>query len=399
MRVLVINTGSSSIKYQLIQMPEGERVCVGLIERIGEENGRISHTNSLSGHTHVEEHPIENHEEGMRKVADLLTHANYGVIDHVEDIRLVGHRVVLGGEKFSSTSVITDEVKQAIDELSIIAPLHNPPNLAGIKVAEQVFPHATQVGVFDTSFHHSIPEYAYRYALPERFYKEHGIRAYGYHGTSHQYVSHKAADFLGLPEDEFNGITIHLGNGASITAIKNGKSIDTSLGMTPISGLIMGTRIGDIDPGILIYLNESLGYSVKEIKTVFNKDSGLKGFTGHNDMRLIEEAYANGDSRAKLALNAYVYRIKKYIGSYLAILGSIDAIVFTAGIGENSTLVREKVTQGLNHFGIEIDPEQNHKRSKKSRDISSAKAAIKTLVIPTNEELEIARQAYRIISD
>lgn len=396
MKVLVINTGSSSIKFQLINMPEGLVICAGLVERIGEEAGRLTYQNFEKEKEERWEIIISDHEAGMQKVAAVLTDKNYGAIDDVKEIKLVGHRVVLGGEKFSTTSIITEEVKTAIDELSIIAPLHNPPNLTGIHVAEQIFQNATQVGVFDTSFHHSLPDYAYRYALPERFYKDHGIRAYGFHGTSHQFVSKAAADFLGIPQNSINVITIHLGNGASITAVKEGKSVDTSLGMTPISGLIMGTRIGDIDPGILLYLNESLGIKMSEIKKILNKDSGLKGFTGHNDLRLISEAYNHQDPRAKLALEAYSYRIKKYIGAYLAVIGKTDAIVFTAGVGENSALIRSMVTKGLRHLGIEIDEQKNARPSKKMRDISAPEAAVKTLIIPTNEELEIARQSYEV---
>lgn len=396
MDTLVINTGSSSIKYQFINMPAGKVLCTGLVERIGEESGKITHRKHNNGESTevVFEEQIPDHEFGMKRVAGLLTDTVLGVIRNTSDVKLVGHRVVLGGEKFSTTSIITADVKKAIDELSIIAPLHNPPNLTGIQVAEQIFPEAVQVGVFDTSFHHTIPNYAYRYAIPEYFYTKLGIRAYGFHGTSHQYVANRAAKMLNKPIEEINLITIHLGNGASIAAIKNGKSIDTSLGMTPISGLVMGTRVGDIDPGVLVYMGESLGLNIKEIKRILNKESGLKGLTGKNDMRIIEEEYENDDPQAVLALNISAYRIKKYIGAYIAVTGNIDAIVFTAGIGENSNIIRKLATDGLSHLGIEIDENLNHSKSKIERDISSPTAKIRTLVIPTNEEFEIARQAY-----
>jgi acetate kinase len=401
MDTLVINTGSSSIKYQLINMPEGKVLCTGLVERIGEESGKITHQKHNNGESSkvVFEEQIPDHEFGMKRVASLLTDDNLGVIQNTSDVKLVGHRVVLGGEKFSTTSIITPDVKKAIDELSIIAPLHNPPNLTGIHVAEQIFPKAIQVGVFDTSFHHTIPNYAFRYAIPEYFYTEHGIRAYGFHGTSHQYVANRAAKMLNKSIEDVNLITIHLGNGASITAIKNGKSIDTSLGMTPISGLVMGTRVGEIDPGIIIYMGESLGLSIEEIKRILNKESGLKGLTGKNDMRVIESEYEKNDSRAVLALNISAYRIKKYIGAYIAVTGDVDAIVFTAGIGENSSILRKLVTDGLSHLGIAIDDKLNNSISKSERDISSRSAKIKTLIIPTNEEFEIARQAYVVFHE
>jgi len=401
MDTLVINTGSSSIKYQFINMPSGKVLCSGLVERISEETGTITHRKHSNGDRSevVFEEQIPNHEVGMKRVATLLTSNEYGVISDTSDVKLVGHRVVLGGEKFRKTAIITPEAKESIDKLSIIAPLHNPPNLTGIHVAEQIFPGAVQVGVFDTSFHHTIPDYAFRYAIPEYFYTEHGIRAYGYHGTSHQYVTNRAAKMLNKPVEDVNLITIHLGNGASIAAIKNGKSIDTSLGMTPISGLVMGTRVGDIDPGVLIYMEESLGLSTREIKKILNKESGLRGLTGKNDMRFIEKEYAKSNPHAVLALNVSAYRIKKYIGAYIAVIGKVDAIIFTAGIGENSILMRKLVTEGLSHLGIDIDTGLNTEKSKDERDISLGDAKIKTFVIPTNEEFEIARQAYVVYKE
>ena len=398
MNTLVINTGSSSIKYQFINMPSGEVLSSGLVERIGEETGIITHRKFTNGTKSevVFNEEISSHEIGMKRVASLLSDAKYGVISNPSDVKLVGHRIVLGGERFSKTSVITEEVKKVIEELSSIAPLHNPPNLIGIHVAEQIFTEATQIGVFDTSFHSTLPEYAFRYALPEYLYTKHGIRVYGFHGTSHQYVTERAALMLGKELDKVNLITIHLGNGASITAVKNGKSIDTSLGMTPTSGLVMGTRVGDIDPGVILYMEDSLGIEIAEVKRIINKESGLKGLTGNNDLRLIEEQFEKGDEKAALALKIYAYRIKKYIGSYLAIIGRVDAIVFTAGVGENSSTIRRMATEGLSHLGIEINKEFNLSKSKSERDISSEEAKIKTLVIPTNEELEIAKQAFGV---
>jgi acetate kinase len=398
MNTLVINTGSSSIKYQFIDMPSGKVLCTGLVERIGEEIGTITHRKFVDGeHSDVTfKEKIPTHEVGMKSVASLLTDSNYGLITNASDVKLVGHRIVLGGEKFSKTSIITSEVKNTIEKLSALAPLHNPPNLVGIQVSEQIFKNALQVAVFDTSFHHTLPDYAFRYALPNYFYTEHGIRVYGFHGTSHQYVARRAAKMLNKQMDAVNLITIHLGNGASITAVKNGKSIDTSLGMTPTPGLVMGTRIGDIDPGVLIYMEESLGIDIKEVKRIINKESGLKGLTGFNDVRLIQEQYLKGDQKAELALHIYAYRIKKYIGSYIAIIGNVDAIVFTAGVGENSDIIRKMATDNLSHLGIQLHEELNTSKSKIERDISSETAKIKTFVIPTNEEFEIAREAFAI---
>ena len=401
MKTLVINTGSSSIKYQLLTMPEGLVLCSGLVERIGEKLGRIIHK---CGHGDAKkeitiDQKISTHQEGLNLVADLLSHSEYGVITDVNELALVGHRIVHGGDRFHCVTRITDSVKEAIEDLSNLAPLHNPANLTGINTAELVFPNSIQVGVFDTAFHQSIPDVAFRYALPEKFYKEDGIRLYGFHGTSHRYVSRRAAVFLGQKPEETSLITLHLGNGASMAAIKNGKSIDTSLGMSTISGLVMGTRIGDIDPGVLIYMQEVLGYDWKDVKRILNKESGLLGLSGDNDLRNISDRYQQGDEQAILALSIYVYRIKKYIGAYIAAIGKIDAIVFTAGVGENSSLIRELVCKDLAHMGISIDEETNNTRNNTERNLSDTNASIKTLVIPTNEEFEIARQAYALIKE
>ncbi len=397
MKVLVINTGSSSIKYQLFDMPKGTVMCAGLLERVGEKAGKLSHKkypNSTEEKEHIENNTIENHSIGMSRIAELLIDKDYGVIKNASEVNLVGHRVVHGGEEFSSTIEITNAVKNKIKELSPLAPLHNPANLIGVKVAEQIFTNAKQVGVFDTAFHQSIPEHAYRYAIPNSLYNEHDIRVYGFHGTSHRYITKKAASLLKKPLAKINLITIHLGNGASMAAIKNGKSIDTTLGLTPLPGLVMGTRSGDIDPGVIFYLNETLGYSLKDIKTLLNKESGLKGLAGDNDMREISERAKKGDKDAKLALEVYTYRIKKYIGAYIAAIGTkLDAIIFTAGVGENSSLVRAMSVANLEHLGIELNIELNNKKGEE-RKISSTNSLIDIWVIPTNEELEIARQAF-----
>jgi len=379
MKVLVINTGSSSIKYQLFNMPEGAVMCSGLVEKVGEKEGKLTHLKypDASGEKkHIENNAIENHSVGMQRVAELLVDDTNGVIDSASEVDLVGHRVVHGGEEFSSTIEITEAVKNKIKEL--------------------IFTSAKQVGVFDTAFHQSIPEYAYRYAIPSELYYEHGVRVYGFHGTSHRYITKRAASLLKKPLNEVNLVTIHLGNGASMAAVKNGKSIDTTLGLTPLPGLVMGTRSGDIDPGVIFYLNETLGYELKDIKNLLNKESGLKGLAGDNDMRGVSERAENGDKAALLALEVYTYRIKKYIGSYMAAIGTkLDAIVFTAGVGENSSLVRSMSVANLAHLGIELDLSLNKKRSGE-RKISTNESRIDIWVIPTNEELEIARQAYEI---
>jgi acetate kinase len=398
MKTLVINTGSSSIKYQFFLMPEGEVLCSGLIEKIGEDDGHIRHQR-LGGSSveFNEEAPILNHQAGMEKLARLLTNDQYGVITDAGEVELVGHRVVHGGETFSKTTVITSAVKKTLDKLSDLAPLHNPPNLVGIRMAEKVFKNATQVAVFDTAFHQSIPEYAYRYALPKKLYTEHGIRVYGFHGTSHKYVAEQAARMLGKPLAKANLISIHLGNGASMTAIKDGQSIDTTLGMTPLPGLVMGTRSGDLDPAVIFYLYEKVGLPIGEIKKILNTESGMKGLTGHNDLRQITEDAEKGDKEALLALGIYTYRIKKYIGAYLAIIGKVDTLIFTAGVGENSAKVREMSVAELQHLGISLDKNKNLKGSG-ARDIATSKSAVRIFVIPTDEEFEIAKQAYGLVS-
>lgn len=399
MKVLVINTGSSSIKYQLIHMPDGRVLSGGLVERIGEATGMIHHkvnpdTAQEKSLDEAEQNP--NHAVAMQRVANLLISEQWGVLHSAQEVNIVGHRVVHGGEAFASTTVITQAVKDKIKEISPLAPLHNPANLTGIEVAETLFADATQVAVFDTAFHQTIPPEAYRYAIPNELYDKHGVRVYGFHGTSHRYIANRLASILGKPLDQLNAITIHLGNGASMAAIKNGISIDTTLGLTPLPGLVMGTRSGDIDPGVIFYLAETLGYSLTEIKSLLNKQSGLKGLANNNDMREVSERAEVGDREAVIALEVYTYRIKKYIGAYFGILTTKpDAIVFTAGVGENSAVVRKMSVEGLQHLGVTLDEELNEKRS--GERLISSKNSIPVWVIPTNEELEIAKQSFELV--
>lgn len=397
MNILVVNAGSSSIKYQLIDMKTELPLSSGIVERIGLKEGVIKHKTFVHGEEKKikEKFHIANHSVGLKRVAELLTDKEIGVISNPSEIQAVGHRLVHGGEAFTKTVVITDEVKAKVKELFPLAPLHNPANLTGVEVAEKVFPNAVQIGVFDTAFHQTMPEVAYRYAIPKKMYTEMGIRKYGFHGTSHKYVSEKAIEYLGKKDAKV--ITIHLGNGASMAAVNGGKCIDTSMGIGPLNGLIMGTRCGNIDPSIIFYLVEKKGYSVEAVSKILNKESGMQGLTGDTDMREIEERYQNGDEEAVLAYHMYAYRIKQYIGNYTASMNGLDAIVFTAGIGENDTIVRKLVCTDMEYFGIEIDEVKNNIRSSEIREISKEGAATKVLVIPTNEELEIARQSFELV--
>jgi acetate kinase len=392
-KILVINSGSSSIKYQLLSLPENKLLCKGLVERIGIENAQIHYKSEI--YTIDETVEIPNHQIGLEKIAELLLDTEKGVINSADEIAAVGHRVVHGGSVFTNTTLISQEVKDTIKSLSSLAPLHNPPNLMGIEVAEKVFPKAKQVAVFDTAFHQSIPEVAHRYAIPNTFYTKEHIRVYGFHGTSHQYVSKKAIKHLNKKDTKI--ISIHLGNGCSITAIKDGKSVDHSLGFGPMNGLIMGTRSGDIDQSVVLYLIDKLGYTAAEVTNLLQKKSGMLGLTGMSDLRDIEEAAENGDKAALLALEMNAYRIKKFIGSYATVMNGLDALVFTAGIGENSDVIRTMVCSDMDYFGIQLDEEKNKVRSKEIRAIQSNSSKVQILVIPTNEELEIAEQTYRLI--
>ena len=376
-------------------MPKEAILCSGLIERIGFNDAKFKFKTKTDSIEIIR--AIPNHKIGLELLAKQLLDKDTGIIKSSDEIDIVGHRVVHGGKYFSQTTEITEDVKDKINKLSTLAPLHNPPNLEGIEVAEAIFSKAKQVAVFDTAFHQSIPEYVYKYALPNEFLEKHHIRLYGFHGTSHKYVSEKAIEFLGKKKSKI--ITIHLGNGCSMTAIKNGKSIDHSLGFSPVSGLIMGTRSGDIDPAIIFYLADKLNFSLDEINTLLQKKSGMLGLTGFSDLRDIEAEALKGNKACKLALEMNVYRIKKYIGSYAAILNGLDAIVFTAGIGENSKLIRELICTDLNFLGIDLDSEKNNDASKVIRAINKDDSKVTILVVPTNEELEIAKQAVQLFKN
>ena len=394
MKILIINSGSSSIKYQLLSLPENKLLCKGLVERIGLPDGQLHYTTDTENIDKVMD--IPNHQVGLEAVAQLLMDAKVGVITKAEEIEAVGHRVVHGGSAFTKTVLIDGKVKEVIKSLFSLAPLHNPANLMGIEVAEKVFANAAQVAVFDTAFHQTMPPVSHRYAIPNELYDKENIRVYGFHGTSHQYVSEQAITHLGKKDSKI--ITVHLGNGCSITAVKDGKSIDHSLGFGPMNGLIMGTRSGDIDQSVVLYLIEKLGYTPDKVATLLQKQSGMLGLTGMSDLRDIENAAEKGDAMAQLALEMNVYRIKKYIGSYVAAMNGLDALVFTAGIGENSDLIRKMVCADMDYLGITMDTELNKGRKKAFTEVQDTASRVKIYVIPTNEELEIARQTYDLVN-
>ena len=395
MQVLVLNSGSSSLKFQLFSMPEKAVLCSGLIERIGFDDAIFKFKTDKNTIEVVQ--AIPNHKLGLELLSKQLLDKDTGIIKTADAIDIVGHRVVHGGKHFSNTTEITKAVKDKIRALSSLAPLHNPANLEGIEVAESIFPNARQVAVFDTAFHQSIPEYAYKYAIPNEYLEQHNIRLYGFHGTSHKFVSEKAIEFLGKEHSKI--ITIHLGNGCSMTAVKDGKSIDHSLGFSPVNGLIMGTRSGDIDQSIIFYLAEKFNYSPKEINTILQKKSGMLGLTGYSDLREIQAEAEKGNKDCQLALQMNAYRIKKYIGSYTAIMNGLDAIVFTAGIGENSPEMRRRICEDLDYLGITLDLNKNSVRPDKLTVINKDTSKVKILVIPTNEELEIAKQAVALFKN
>jgi acetate kinase len=401
MKILVINTGSSSIKYQLFDMDDEAVLATGMLERIGEESGKLTHV-TLSGEgtrtKKVMEGHYPDHGQGLETITALLTDPECGVIRDKSDIFAVGHRVVHGGETFQAPGIIDDAVILEIQKNTPLAPLHNPPNLTGIRTARSIFPECPQVAVFDTAFHQTLPKKAYIYALPYDLYERHRVRRYGFHGTSHAYVAEKAAEYLNRPPGQFNLITLHLGNGASMAAIQNGQCVDTSMGLTPLEGLVMGTRSGDMDPAIPFFLANHLNLSLNDIDGILNKESGLKGICGANDMRVVLDRAANGDELAGLALEVYTYRIKKYIGAYAAVLGRLDALVFTGGIGENAPAVRERCCQGLSCLNIEIDPDKNNRPHDGPRQISLPESKVRILVVPTNEELKIARETLRVVT-
>lgn len=399
MNILVINAGSSSFKYQLLDMSKQYVLCSGLVERIGEPMGRMVH--KIAPDTDKEEkittdRPFANHVEGMKVMVDALTDAQKGVIKSKSEIHAIGHRVVMGGEAIKESVVVDARIKNIIKECFGLSPLHNPANLAGIEVAEELFPGVPNVAVFDTEFHQTMPAAAYLYPLPYSIYEKHRVRRYGFHGTSHRYVTKKTAEFLGKPVDGINLITCHLGNGCSITAVKNGKSVDTTMGATPLDGLMMGTRCGSIDPALVPFVMEKEGISAKEMDTMMNKQSGLKGICGASDMRDIHSAVEKGEEKATLALNMFVYRIRKTIGAYFAALGRVDAIVFTAGIGENDDIARRMICTDMGILGIAVDDKLNAIRNGNPRFISPEGTAVPVLVVPTNEELEIAETTMRL---
>lgn len=394
MNVLIINAGSSSIKYQLILMPSETVVCQGIVERIGAQDAIFTYRTDTAEVNKTME--IKNHREGLERIAKLLVDPKIGVLKNAGEIDAVGHRVVHGGNSFSKTTLIDQKVKDKINELAALAPLHNPHNLEGIVLSEKIFTNAQQIAVFDTAFHQTIPQKAKRYAMPNKFYDQHGIQVYGFHGISHKYVTNEAISFLEKPKS--NLITIHLGNGCSMTAVVNGKSVDHSLGFTPSNGLIMGTRSGDIDQGIIFYLVDTLGYSLEEVKTLLTRKSGMLGLTGHVDLRDIQAEAEKGNKDCILALEMNAYRIKKYIGAYAAAMNGLDAIVFTAGIGENSSTLRAMVCSQMDFLGLELDNQKNEVRSQLVREINTATSKVKILVVPTNEELEIAKEAYEVLS-
>lgn len=397
MKILVINCGSSSIKYQLFDMKDESVLATGLVEKIGTESSIIKHQVPEKEELVIASEILD-HRVGMKKVLDLLMDPEDGVIKSAEEVAAVGHRVVHGGENFSSSVVIDNDVRRAIRETIDLAPLHNPPNLLGIDAAQAQLPHAVHVAVFDTAFHQTMPDYAYMYPLPYVLYRKHKIRRYGFHGTSHKYVSEQASKFLGRPLDELKIVSCHIGNGASITAVQNGKSVDTSMGMTPLEGLMMGTRSGDIDPAIVPFVITKEDLTLAEVNSMMNKHSGLLGISGiSGDMREVTEAMESGNDYARLAIDMYVYKIKKTIGAYIAAMNGVDAILFTAGVGENADLIRERVCEGLTFLGVELDPALNAERSKKERRISTQRSKVDVLVIPTNEELMIARETQALV--
>lgn len=392
MNIIIINTGSSSIKFQMLAMPDQKVICSGLVDRIGLGSSNLVYETQ---NTKVQEVlDIDNHEAGLKKISELLIDPKIGVIKDTSEIATVGHRVV-HGERFSDPMKITEKVKEKIKDLFLLAPLHNPAHLQGINVAEEIFSDAEHIAVFDTAFFQTIPEVAHKYAIPNDIAEKYHIRQYGFHGTSHKFVSERAIEFLGVKESKI--ITIHLGNGCSITAVKDGKSIDHSMGFSPANGLIMGTRSGDIDHSVVFYLND-LGFSVKEISDLLQKKSGMLGLTGYSDLRDIERLAEEGNNDCLLALAMNAYRIRKFIGAYTAAMGGLDAIVFTAGVGENSAYLRNLVCKDMEFFGIEIDEEKNSLRSKEIRAIHRDNSNTKILVVPTNEELEIARQVYGLLN-
>lgn len=390
--ILLINAGSSSIKYQVIDTDDEQVLATGLIERIGEQLGRIKHT--VGEETFVDEEPYPNHTVALAALVAMFA-ANGPDLGAV---KAVGHRTVHGGDKLTQTTVIDDAVLDTLVELSPLAPLHNPPGIAGIRGARKALPAVPHVAVFDTAFFATLPPAAYTYAIPTGLAVDHAIRRYGFHGTSHNYVSHKVAETLGVEYDALRQIVCHLGNGASISAVDHGVAVDTSMGLTPLEGLVMGTRSGDVDPGLVFFLHREAGMSVDAIDTLLNKKSGMMGLTGASDFRDIQAKIDAGDEHAKIGLDVYIHRLLHYIGAYMAVLGGVDAITFTAGVGENNPQIRAAVCERLAGLGVTLDAARNAERSKEPRVISTDDSAVKVLVVPTNEELQMAREVASVIA-
>jgi acetate kinase len=400
MKIFVVNSGSSSLKYQLLDMDNGVVMTTGLVERIGDAMGKVSQKSWPGTEREAEverEVAFPDHRAAMHTVVELVTGADTGVIASSAEINAIGHRVVQGGETLFKSTLIDDDVVEKIRENCPLSPLHNPANLVGIEVARELFAGVPQVAVFDTEFHQTMPAEAFMYPIPYNLYEELKIRRYGFHGTSHRYVAQQAAAMLGKAEDDVNLVTLHLGNGCSMAAVRGGKCIDTSMGLTPLAGVMMGTRSGDIDPAILPFLMKEKGWSMDQVDSILNKQSGLKGICGMNDMRDIHAAAAKGDKKAALAVDMFVYRIKKYIGAYYAVTGPLDALVFTAGIGENDEIVRARVCANLEHLGISIDPARNAGRKKVATAVQADSSKVAILVIPTNEELAIAKATLSVL--
>ncbi len=402
MKVLVINAGSSSMKYQLLNMEDESVMATGLVERIGEATGKMIYKKfpDTDAEAKVErDDHVPDHRAAMHFVVEMIKDAEYGVIKDTNEVGAIGHRVVQGGDHFKSSVRVDEPVKDIIKEISPLAPLHNPAHITGVEMAEELLPGVPNVAVFDTVFHQTMPEQAFLYAIPRSLYEDLKIRRYGAHGTSHKYVAQQVAILMDKKPEDINVITVHLGNGCSMAAVKNGKCVDTSMGMTPLAGLMMGTRSGDIDPAVLAYLAEHKKMTIKEIDTMLNKESGLKGICGLNDMRDIHAKAEEGDASAKLALEMFSYRIRKYLGAYAVVLGSLDAVVFTAGIGENDDIARSMILADLDCLGIELDRGKNEGRIQEAKVISTDASRVKAWVIPTNEELQIARETVAVLNN
>lgn len=397
MKVLVINCGSSSLKYQLFDMTNEHVLAKGLVERIGLPGSILTHR--AGADKHIIEAELPNHERAIGLVLDAIIHPDYGVLKSMDEIAAIGHRVVHGGEDFTGSVAVTEDVVEALRQNIELAPLHNPPNIMGIEACQKLMPTIPQVAVFDTAFHQTMPPHAYIYGIPYEYYKKYKIRKYGFHGTSHKYVSERAAAMLGKPLSETKIITCHLGNGASIAAIKGGKSLDTSMGFTPLEGVMMGTRSGDLDPAIVFYLMQKENWSTEQTNNFLNKQCGVLGLSGvSSDFRDIESACCEGNDRAELALERFAYVVRKYIGSYAAVLNGVDAVVFTAGLGENSSSMRLSICEGLQYMGVKVDPDKNYTRGVEA-DVSDDEATTRVMVIPTNEEVMIARDTYIIVKE